>query len=255
MNCPNVVWALRQRGLSAPERVVLMYLADKANSRMTCWPTLVKIAKDMDLSRRTVQSATVRLATLGLIRIDAKHRHSHTYHILRYVNGSGGDPTQPQDADDEDRVQILHPNKVQTLHPSVQILHPKPMALVANAAPKTDTLGARFAPHPPKIESPKEERGGRAGKPRSPTPLPAHWQPSVVLMQFGLSHGLTEAGVRRAADQMRDWSLSGDHRKADWDATFRMWIRREAKPLWERNPKPVSKLTWARNGILGEKFQ
>lgn len=83
MRCPHVVWALRQRGLSASERVTLIYLADRANGAKVCWPTIEEIAEAVELSPRTIHTAVHRLHDLGLIRIKPRFKQSHNYLILR----------------------------------------------------------------------------------------------------------------------------------------------------------------------------
>jgi hypothetical protein len=98
MSCPHVVWALRQRGLSASERVVLIYLADKANKVMVCWPSLHTIAAAVELSPRTVHSAVHRLQALTLIRIETRGQHSNHYHILRPIEDGETTPPQINDA-------------------------------------------------------------------------------------------------------------------------------------------------------------
>ena len=57
------------------------------------------------------------------------------------------------------------------------------------------------------------------------------------------SEGFSDSEIDRAVLSMRDWSLSGDKRKKDWDATLRNWLRRDAKPA----PKTKTRSAMERN--------
>jgi uncharacterized protein YdaU (DUF1376 family) len=64
------------------------------------------------------------------------------------------------------------------------------------------------------------------------TALPGDWQPAASLFAYGRNEGLTDAEVRSAAENMRLWAKANSNRavgrKADWDATFQGWLRRDA---------------------------
>lgn len=65
-----------------------------------------------------------------------------------------------------------------------------------------------------------QKRTGPARK----APLPADWTPSPELCAMATGLGVDP---QRAADSMRDWAAANAERKADWDATFRNWVRRD----------------------------
>lgn len=64
------------------------------------------------------------------------------------------------------------------------------------------------------------------------------WQPNEKHRMLATSLGHDERFLARCADDMRDWAKANANRaiarKADWDATFSGWLRREAA----RRPKP-----------------
>jgi len=171
--CPHVVWALRQRGLSASERVVLIYLADKANGAMVCWPSIQTIATETELSVRTVHSAVHQLEANRLIRIEARKRQVHHYHILRPAEPSKAANSAPKDDVDTANSAYQEP---QDLHDNAQELHVADAAEPANPAKftcKTPQIEpANLAENPPKKEppkdSPKRETRRRAREPDPP---------------------------------------------------------------------------------------
>lgn len=61
-------WAWRQRDLSAPQKLVLLRLADHANEiTQRCWPSQSHLSEFTALSERTVRGALKVLETKGLI--------------------------------------------------------------------------------------------------------------------------------------------------------------------------------------------
>lgn len=61
------------------------------------------------------------------------------------------------------------------------------------------------------------------------TRLPADWQPTADLVAYAAERGLD---VRAVTENFRDYWMAraGEKgRKADWPATWRMWVRRDAE--------------------------
>jgi hypothetical protein len=80
----------------------------------------------------------------------------------------------------------------------------------------------------PQGDSPPRKPKAEKKQPRAKTICPADWEPSDKDRAFAADLGVNPDEAR---DKMRDWSLSGDNRKADWGGTYRNWVRREAKEL------------------------
>lgn len=63
------------------------------------------------------------------------------------------------------------------------------------------------------------------------TALPGDWQPTASHVEYGAGQGLTAEEVAKAGEDMRLWAAANANRavgrKADWDATFKGWLRRE----------------------------
>lgn|SRR5215471_6284386 len=105
MSIPAFAWA-RERGrelkLSAPERWLLVVLADRANGKLFCWPSIGQLMDDTGLARQTILTVVHTLARIGLIRIEKRGR-GHEYHVLRPADRSKSDTDQqsksrPQEA-------------------------------------------------------------------------------------------------------------------------------------------------------------
>jgi hypothetical protein len=71
------------------------------------------------------------------------------------------------------------------------------------------------------------------------TRLPAGWAPTTDLRSYAIEHGFDERGTDRMAENFHDyWSgvAGAKGRKADWPATWRMWVRNQAERQGLRAP-------------------
>jgi hypothetical protein len=55
--------------------------------------------------------------------------------------------------------------------------------------------------------------------------VPVGWAPSVQLVEYAKTLGLTEHEALEQGQAMVDWASANGKRKLDWDATFRTWCR------------------------------
>lgn len=86
------------------------------------------------------------------------------------------------------------------------------------------------------LESKKEKKKSTRG-----STLPSDWQPISADRDYGLRLGLTDVQIDSALDDMRMWAKANANRavarKADWSATFRNWMKREASNCGPRTPR------------------
>jgi hypothetical protein len=86
MSIPSFAWALergRALGLSPAERLVLIYLADKANGERFCFPGQETIRGYTGLALNTIAAVIRKLVERKLIRLDQSPGIVTKYHILR----------------------------------------------------------------------------------------------------------------------------------------------------------------------------
>lgn len=165
--CPNMVWALEQRGLKAADRLILIYLANMANGSLVCWPSLPTIAADLELSPRTVHTSVHRLAVNKLIEITAKPRTVNHYRINRPTNWT---PKPAKSARSEDGQAVHNDANIAALTPakhanpaisSMQDLHdyvaPAPTVPANQACNPRHSELAKLARESTKEEPLKEE--------------------------------------------------------------------------------------------------
>lgn len=93
MSAASIRWAMeqgRRHALPAPERLLLVMLADRADSDGSCCPGQDALAEDTGLVERHIRRLTGKLVKRGLIRLERRGRALH-YHIVR-VNGMDPEP-------------------------------------------------------------------------------------------------------------------------------------------------------------------
>lgn len=98
-------------------------------------------------------------------------------------------------------------------------LRPEVLEESGGNAPPSKSIGdTNVSPH----SAPKSRR-----KPE--LRLPSDWLPKPSHLDLAIRLNLTAEHVPRLVVAMRDWATAHDHRRADWDATFNTFIRREAE--------------------------
>jgi DNA-binding MarR family transcriptional regulator len=61
-------WAIKQRGLKPTTKIVLWHLCDRFNPDFGCFPSQVRLARDCEISRATLNRHLDELEVRGLVR-------------------------------------------------------------------------------------------------------------------------------------------------------------------------------------------
>lgn len=111
-------WAFQQKGLKPAAKIVLLYLADCHNPHYGCFPSQERLAKDCEMSRRSVNNHLDALEEANLIcRIQRINTETGQRQSTRYVFAFEDEAmcknyTRPCAKNDETHVQNLHTNLV-----------------------------------------------------------------------------------------------------------------------------------------------
>jgi hypothetical protein len=65
----------------------------------------------------------------------------------------------------------------------------------------------------------------RKSTPTRPTRIEEDWIPSTYQLTYAKDQGMTDAQIRKTADNFRDYWLSTGKAMVSWDATWRRWVR------------------------------
>lgn len=101
MSVKALTWAF-DRPIAGNEKVVLLALADHADEKGVCWPSIAKLSERSCVAERTVQRILGKLAEMGLIEVipqaDEKGRSSSNRYKLS-MHGEGVNLSPPGDTD------------------------------------------------------------------------------------------------------------------------------------------------------------
>jgi DNA-binding transcriptional ArsR family regulator len=98
MSIEALNWAWEQPVDKAANKLVLLALADHANSDGECWPSMKRIAERSDISPRHVSRAISELIELGLVEKANRRRHGGEYRgwdyriLIQRTPASSGPP-------------------------------------------------------------------------------------------------------------------------------------------------------------------
>lgn len=81
MSAYNFIYG--EEDLSHRAKTVYIYLRDRSNQEGTCWPGIKTVARELNLSTRTVQRALRDLEQVGLVTTQERFREngSHTSNL------------------------------------------------------------------------------------------------------------------------------------------------------------------------------
>lgn len=211
------VWRL---DMPTTDKMVLLALADAANDDGVTWiavasrkaTTKLDLLKKTNLSERAVQGALKRLVESG--------------HLTR-----------------EDR---MGKGTIWTITPAgnapPHLLPPAPTAPRTTCAPAdNDTnprsrCGETVSNHQPTSEAKASSVVTREPKAKASRRCPADWSPRPADLAVAEGEGFTPGEIERELASIRDCEFR--NARSDWSATFRNWIRREAKNRRPRNDRP-----------------
>lgn len=92
-----MVWKLT--GIDAPQKLVLLCLADNANNQGVCWPSIPDIAERCCYDPRTIIRIIGNLTERGLINREERKGKSSIYHIMTPVVDVTPDKLSPLTSD------------------------------------------------------------------------------------------------------------------------------------------------------------
>lgn len=207
-----MVWEMR--GLSAPERVVLLALADFSDDKGKCWPSMGSIATMCEMTERGVRKVIRRLEDAGFVTVEhSKGRRSNVYRIASTRNDVPGT---------RGRVRPEDPEHGAGFNPEPACTNPEPACTQpGTAVPPNHQEPSKEPPEVNNNDSRRDERFvvvPRAGfgpeemrELCSPVADSPAWSGRSVgeFIDAALEKGWTVADLRRAAIEARE-SLCGE---------------------------------------------
>lgn len=197
--------AMRQTGLKPAAKIVLYWLADHHNGETgKCNPSINRLAKACEMSRRSVEGHLQKLQEAGLIEIHNQHREqggktSNDY-TLSLV---------------ETDAQNLRMGSAKSAHGDAQNLRMKNLGIynLGNEHIDADASIGAASPSKPQRRKPSKQ-------------MPDDWTPDqATALRLRDQHDLTNDDLQFCYEQFRDDAHAKDKRFADWNRAFATWVR------------------------------
>ncbi|MFS1583614.1 MAG: helix-turn-helix domain-containing protein [Candidatus Arsenophonus phytopathogenicus] len=88
-------------------KLVLLKLADHANDEGVCWPSYESIAKQCEISKRTVMRHIAELEKQGLVQVFHRERNGHHHnqsnrYVLQLNNSQSLSPNREREKESND---------------------------------------------------------------------------------------------------------------------------------------------------------
>ena len=205
----NTVTAIAKRRVvgSSARKAVLMYLADSASEDGSgIWTSKRNIARDLEMSRRTVQAHIEGMTQAGILR-EVGQKPCVNGYTVEYAIDMASLAALPSTRDGDDR----RSTRTGAADAPVQDMH-------GNGCSTCTPTGAADAPKPPlepSLEPPLDIGTARKAA------LPPGWVPDNDGWQYALSLQLTEAEIQELADDFREYWR--ERRDAQARKTQRGW--------------------------------
>lgn len=243
-------WAWTRTGLRPLQKLVLLVIADRAGADDVAYPSYEQLMDDTGADRKTVWQALKALQAAGLIS-DTGIRTGKTGQIVvwklngvEHRNSSKKGTVNPPESNRENDIKSSENGTVKEFQKGNGSKNGTVPFFPSNSSENGTRNQSRnhrgkYSPITPSSDPGKE-------KPKTGTRLPDDWTlPDEWLNWAATNTTIPPTKIPAIADGFKDYWIAKagkDGRKADWFATWRNWIRREAEryggPHEARNPIP-----------------
>jgi hypothetical protein len=196
MSFQAMAWAIKQATGDPASKLLLLTLANYTNDDGKAWPSQKTLARDTEMSERSIRNHSDKLVGLGLMSVET-HKHSGGTKLTYWLGPAQGKSTPPADA----------------AAPHRQILPVPPADVAAD----------------PIIEPIKEPTQGRA------TRLPEDWSPADDLLLWA-KQAFPNVSIPDELETFRNHFLSTGKSMLRWDYAFRNWVRKSVEFAKHRAP-------------------
>ena len=217
--------AVFESDLPLAERMVMLVIADHADEKGECWPSIQRLTERSGMSDRGVQKVLAKLVERGVLtRVSGNGRtHSNRYRIAL-----NPEPSSPLSKENPERGSVFS-NKSDAVTPND--VHPL-KAETPNDVPETPN-----DVHPNQEEPREESANALSGSAKLKTKkVGTRLSPDWVLPKpwgdWAIQRGMSVADIRTEAELFfNHWTANAGRNatKLDWAAAWRTWCINEMK--------------------------
>lgn len=227
MSIEAINWAKKQR-VSPTQKLVLLVLADCADSDGLAFPSMSYLEEVTGLSDKAIRNAKRAMMSAGFLVKEGWMRLND----IRLAMADISEKTEPRSVKPVRRSRNTEPRSASPkTEPRSVTAEPASIETEPRSAvpepPITTNNHHSIPPTPQPKKSTASKRGHR---------LPDDWQPSQELIDYATERNLDP---QREAEDFRDYWHSKPGAggvKLDWNATWRTWCRRSADRQQQRFP-------------------
>ncbi|WP_249103010.1 helix-turn-helix domain-containing protein [Parasaccharibacter sp. TMW2.1882] len=232
MSIEAINWAKKQR-VSPTQKLVLLVLADCADSDGLAFPSMSYLEEVTGLSDKAIRNAKRAMMSAGfLVKEDWMRLND-----IRLSMTDISEKTEPRSSKPARRSRNTEPRSASSkTEPRSAMTEPASIETEPRSAvpePPITTNNHHSIPPTPLSEKSRSKKSTASKRGHR---LPDGWQPSQELLDYAAAHGLDP---ERETEDFRDYWHSKPGAggvKLDWAATWRTWCRRSADRHQQRFP-------------------
>jgi hypothetical protein len=228
MSLQAITWAMRQKVGGASGKLVLIVLAEFADSGGRCFPSQETIAERSELKIRAVRDWLVKLQQHGFIERARRYRDGG-YRTSDEIRLRIDDQQAANDAAEDAHEPILPANGAADILPA-------DFAGSAFLPANDDILTGSKCRVTCKGNLSDTVRKTRARK----TALRSDWKASEAERSYALKQKLPEADIDGLQEDFLNYWIGKGEPMADWTRTWQRWCRTEAQRRSRFQPKHIN---------------
>ena len=116
MSFQAMAWAVKQKTGDGLARCLLLTLANYANEKDECWPSLSRLAADCEMNKVTVIRKLAQLVERGLIAKEQPENPAGTYNVYRLLTVTPSCTEQPPSCTEQPGV-VAQSNPILSIEP------------------------------------------------------------------------------------------------------------------------------------------
>ena len=248
---------------NATRKLVLIKLADNANDKGICWPSLGTIAHLCETSRKTVQRHLKQLEADNFIKVKHRRKGNEPTSSLYFLLAANWPPMPLRNKDDENEAMGIVELDKMTPPPQGQN-DPTPPGdkMTLPQGHDVPTLGSQcpyrrdtVTPKPviepviePIIEPEREAHADLLGDEAALTDwqskekkgqafsMPSDWKPKPETLEYGKQLGISDEHLPHIVEHFMDHFGGKTTKRVGWDSSLKTWLRKEAPTMKPRGP-------------------
>jgi hypothetical protein len=193
--------------LTSGQKLLLICLANYANDKGECWPSIASLAAQADVTTRHVSGMLHDLAKLGYLSIQEHSGKSNSYTL------QVAQPTNPSSG-------VKQASGVNPSSGDPRTTVPPP----TNPSSGVPTNPSSGKPSYRTVKEPSSEPSEKA-RAKNASQLPVDFEVTFEMESWAIKEGIAVAAIEPETAKFRDYHRAKGSTMKDWPAAWRNWMR------------------------------